>query len=288
MIYTVRALVRLFRLDRALSASFGVIFTGLFVGDLVGFQPEYLVAFLVVLFSALANFGFNDYCDLEVDRSNHRLDRPLVQGSLTKGAVLVVTSASTLLALGLTLFLNPTARLLVLVGLPVSLFYHVGVKRVLLLKNAFIGLTNVGIVLLGSLVSDAVVEPVAVYIAAIGFFVGLSYEIMLDIADVQGDSAHGIDTIPARFGVKTASWVSVILGLGAVVVDPLPYFVMVDSRLHGDALFLLLILVPVILRLSISISLYRDQSRENVLRLKKRAFRNLQLGCLCFLVGILY
>ena len=288
MIYTVRAFVRLFRLNRALSASFGVIFTGLFVGDLVGFQPEYLVAFLVVLFSALANFGFNDYCDLEVDRSNHRLDRPLVQGSLTKGAVLVVTGASTLLALGLTLFLNPTARLLVLVGLPVSLFYHVGVKRVFLLKNAFIGLTNVGIVLLGSLVSDAVVEPVAVYIAAIGFFVALSYEIMLDIADVQGDSAHGIDTIPARFGVKTASWVSVILGLGAVIVDPLPYFVMVDPRLHGDALFLLLILVPVILRLSISISLYRDQSRENVLRLKKRAFRNLQLGCLCFLVGILY
>jgi len=288
MIYTVRAFVRLFRLDRALSASFGVIFTGLFVGDLVGLQPEYLVAFLVVLFSALANFGFNDYCDLEVDRSNHRLDRPLVQGSLTKGAVLVVTGASTLLALGLTLFLNPTARLLVLVGLPVSLFYHVGVKRVFLLKNAFIGLTNVGIVLLGSLVSDAVVEPVAVYIAAIGFFVALSYEIMLDIADVQGDSAHGIDTIPARFGVKAASWVSVILGLGAVIVDPLPYFVMVDPRLHGDALFLLLILVPVILRLSISISLYRDQSRENVLRLKKRAFRNLQLGCLCFLVGILY
>lgn len=288
MIYTVRAFVSLFRLDRALSASFGVIFTGLFVGDLVGLQPEYLVAFLVVLFSALANFGFNDYCDLEVDRSNHRLDRPLVQGSLTKGAVLVVTGASTLLALGLTLFLNPTARLLVLVGLPVSLFYHVGVKRVFLLKNAFIGLTNVGIVLLGSLVSDAVVEPVAVYIASIGFFVGISYEIMLDIADVQGDRAHGIDTIPARFGVKTASWVSVILGLGAVVVDPLPYFVMVDPRLHGDALFLLLILVPVILRLSISISLYRDQSRENVLRLKKRAFRNLQLGCLCFLVGILY
>lgn len=288
MIYTVRAFVRLFRLDRALSASFGVIFTGLFVGDLVGFQPEYLVAFLVVLFSALANFGFNDYCDLEVDRSNHRLDRPLVQGSLTKGAVLVVTGASTLLALGLTLFLNPTARLLVLVGLPVSLFYHVGIKRVFLLKNAFIGLTNVGIVLLGSLVSDAVVEPVAVYIAAIGFFVALSYEIMLDIADVQGDRAHGIDTIPVRFGVKTASWVSVILGLGAVIVDPLPYFVMVDPRLHGDALFLLLILVPVILRLSISISLYRDQSRENVLRLKKRAFRNLQLGCLCFLVGILY
>lgn len=288
MIYTVRALVRLFRLDRALSASFGVIFTGLFVGDLVGLQPEYLVAFLVVLFSALANFGFNDYCDLEVDRSNHRLDRPLVQGSLTKGAVLVVTVVSILIALGLTLFLIPPARLLVIVGLPVSLFYHVGIKRVFLLKNAFIGLANVGIVLLGSLVSDAVVEPVAVYIAAIGFFVGLSYEIMLDIADVQGDSAHGIDTIPARFGVKTASWVSVILGLGAVVVDPLPYFVMVDPRLHGDALFLLLILVPVILRLSISISLYRDQSRENVLRLKKRAFRNLQLGCLCFLVGLLY
>ncbi|UCD45387.1 MAG: UbiA family prenyltransferase [Candidatus Bathyarchaeota archaeon] len=286
--YNIRALVKLFRLDRALSASFGVIFTGLFVGDLVGFQPEFLVAFLVVLFSALANFGFNDYCDLEVDRSNHRHDRPLVQGSLTKETVLLMTAASTLLALVLALLLNPHTRLLVIVGLPVSLFYHIRVKSVFLLKNAFIGLTNVGIVLLGSLISDTVVEPVAIYIAAIGFFVGFSYEIMLDIADVQGDSAHGIDTIPARFGVKTASWVSVVLGLGAVVVDPLPYFVMVDPRLHGDTLFLLLILVPVILRLSISFSLYRDQSRENVLRLKKRAFRNLQLGCLCFMVGILY
>jgi hypothetical protein len=51
--------------------------------------------------------------------------------------------------------------------------------------------------------------------------------------------------------------------------------------------FLLLIIIVVAFRLSISLALYRDHSRENVFRLKKRAFRNLQLGCVCFLVGIL-
>lgn len=281
------AYLRLIRLDRALSAAFGVLFAGVFVGDLTGYQSEYVIAFFIVLFSAFANFGFNDYFDLDVDLSNHRTDRPLVEGTLTKRTALVTTGVSSFMAIALTMFINPLARTLILVGLPLALLYHLGVKRVFFLKNAYIGLTNVGVVLLGSLVSDAVLEPMAFFLAVVGFFVGLSYEVMLDIADVEGDRAHGVDTIPARFGVRTAVLISVLLGVGAVFVDPLPYFVMIDPRLYGDPVFLLLIITVVASRLSISLALYRDHSRENVFRLKKRAFRNLQLGCICFLIGVL-
>jgi hypothetical protein len=48
-----------------------------------------------------------------------------------------------------------------------------------------------------------------------------------------------------------------------------------------------LILLPVINRLFISKSLMKDQSPENIFRLKKKIFRNLQLGGLCYLVGFL-
>mgnify|MGYP001819559944 FL=1 len=110
---------------------------------------------------------------------------------------------------------------------------------------------------------------------------------MLDIADAEGDMTQGVETLPNRFGPRKAAIFSILIGAGAIIADPLPFFVRVDPRLFGDYLFLTLILLPVFNRLRISASLLRDQSRENIFHLKKRAFRNLQLGCLCYLVGFL-
>ena len=162
--------LRLIRLERALSAVFGVVFTGLIVGDLTAIQPEYIFSCTVVFLSAVANFALNDYRDLEIDVTNHREDRPLAQGQIAPRAALLITAASASAALALALFLNPIPRALILVGLPASLAYNLSLKRHLLLKNTFTGLANVGVALMGALTTDAVLEPLANYIAAIGFF----------------------------------------------------------------------------------------------------------------------
>jgi geranylgeranylglycerol-phosphate geranylgeranyltransferase len=279
--------LRLIRLERALSAVFGVVFTGLIVGDLTAFHLEYIISCTVVFLSAIANFALNDHRDLEIDRTNHREDRPLAQGQIAPRAALLIAAASSSAALALSLLLNPIPRALILVGLPASLAYNLSLKRHLLLKNTFTGLANVGVALMGALTTDAVLEPLAIYIAVIGFFFSLSYEAMLDIADAEGDRTQGVETLPNRFGPKNAAIFSILIGAGAIIADPLPFFVHVDPRLFGDYLFLALILLPVVNRLRISASLLRDQSRENIFHLKKRAFRNLQLGCLCYLVGFL-
>jgi len=279
--------LRLIRLERALSAVFGVLFTGLIVGDLTSIQPEYAVSCAVVFLSAVANFALNDHSDLEIDRANRRMDRPLAQGEIAPRAALLIASASSVTALALSLLLAPIPRALIIVGLPASLAYNLSLKRHLLLKNTFTGLANVGVALMGALTADAVLEPLAIYIAAIGFFFSLSYEAMLDIADAEGDRTQGVETLPNRFGPRKAAIFSILIGAGAIIADPLPFFVRVDPRLFGDYLFLALILFPVVNRLRISASLLRDQSRENIFHLKKRAFRNLQLGCLCYLVGFL-
>jgi len=287
MTENIQAYLRLLRVDRATSAAFAVLFAGLISQDLVGFQWEYVTACLVVLFSAFANFSLNDYYDQENDRLNYREDRPLAQGAIPRRTAILFAVVSSAVALFLTVFLNPVSRLLILTGLPVSLLYHLGVKRILLLKNASIGLTNVGIILLGSLVTDATLEPIIPFFAVIGFFAGISYEVMLDIADVDGDRAIGVETIPTRFGLKAAVWLVTLLSLGGVVVNLLPFFVNVDPRLYGDLLFLTLIMAPLVSRISITRSLLADHSRENIFHLKRRVFRNIQLGCLCFLAGML-
>jgi geranylgeranylglycerol-phosphate geranylgeranyltransferase len=279
--------VQLMRLERAASAVAGVIITAVIVKDLTTFQWSYVVACLAVFFSALANFALNDYHDIEIDRVNDRQDRPLVSGVISPAAALWVALASSLLAIALAFQMRPIPRAMILMGLPVSLAYNLRLKKYLVFKNLFTGLANVGVILLGALVTDTVIEPLAVYIAVVGFFFSLSYEIMLDIADFQGDAAMGVETIASRFGRKSAAWLSILIGLGAVFVNPLPFFIQVDHRLFRDHLFLGLILIPVFNRLRISGALLRDQSPENIRNLKNGLFRNLQLGGICYLIGIL-
>jgi len=279
--------LRLLRFERAISAMAGVVITGIVVKDLTGFSWGYFVACLVVFFSALANFALNDIHDVEIDRLNQRRDRPIVTGAVSRETAVLVVVFSTLLAFVLSLMLGPYPRFMVWIGLPVSLLYNVYLKRYIVFKNLFTGFANVGVVLMGALIVDTVIEPLAYYIALVGFFFSLSYEVMLDIGDIEGDRAMGVETIPVRFGKRNAVLLSVFIGLGAVFADPLPFFLHVDPRLFRDYLFLALILVPVANRIRISHALLIDHSPENIQSLRKRLFRNLQLGGVCYLIGFL-
>ncbi len=281
-------LIRLIRLERAISAAVGVILTGIIVKDLAVFQWDYVIACLSVFFSTFANFALNDYHDLDIDVFNKREDRPLANGVFSPRTAVWIAAASCIIAYALALQLRPIPRVMIMAGLPVSLAYNLYLKRYLAFKNLFTGLANVGVILVGALVLDNNVETLAWYLAFISFFFSISYEVMLDIADVKGDLAMGVQTIPGRFGTRKAAWLSVIIGIGAVFVNPLPFFIQVDPRLFRDYLFLGLVMLSVANRVLISRELLMDQSPENVWRLKKRLFRNLQMGGITYLIGFLF
>ena len=283
----VRAFSKLIRLDYSLFATFGVFLSGLLAGDLRGFQLEYLVAFFIVFLSAVGSFAFNDYYDFEIDKRNRRYDRPLVSGLLSRRVALITGLVSFSLILLLSLSLNLLAMSLVLVSLPLFFLYSLGLKRTILVKNALIAYAYVATILFGSLVSDAILEPLIVYFAAMGFIVGVAFEIMLDIGDVEGDKELGIETLSTKSGVKAAARVSVVLYGAIMILDPLPFFVMIDPRLYLDYAFLLLILIPVVSYFFISKSLIKDQSKKSVFQLKKRVFVTMQVGCMAYLIGVL-
>lgn len=278
---------KLIRLEYSLFGTFGVFLSGLLAGDLHGLQLEYLVAFLIVFLSAAGAFAFNDYYDFEADKRNNRLDRPLVSELLARRTALMTGLVSFLSIILLSLFLNLSAMALVFVSLPLFFLYSLGLKRIILVKNALIAYAYVATIFLGSIVSDATIEPLILYFATMGFIVGLAFEIMLDISDVEGDNAAGVETISTNFGSKTAALASVVLYSIIMFLDPLPFFVMIDYRLHMDYIFLLLILIPVISYSFISKSLIKDQSKKNVFRLKKKVFLTMQVGCIAYIVGVL-
>lgn len=281
------AFSKLVRLDYSLFGALGVFLSGFLARDLQGFQSEYLVAFLIVFFSAVGSFAFNDYQDYQVDKKNQRFDRPLVLGALPRKLALITGLTSFFVAGLCSLLLNVFAMALVFISLPFFFLYSMGLKRVLLVKNAVIAYAFVATILLGSLVSNVVLEPLIIYFALMGFIVGIAYEIMLDLGDVEGDRMLGINTIATRFGLKAASWVSVVLYVSIMTLDLLPFFIMVDSQLYGDYVFLLLILIPVVSYFFASKSLIQSQSKENIFKLKKQVFLTMQVGCIAYLVGVL-
>ncbi len=279
--------LKLIRIELCIFGTIGFFVSGVLAEDLIGLQVEYFIGFLIIFLSEAGAFAINDYIDYEIDLNNNRSDRPIVLGQITRITALYTAIIILLIDLLLVLFLNPFAALIALISIPLFYVYSLGLKKMILIKNFLIAYSYSGTILFGSLVTDAILEPIIIYFAFMGFIVGLGSEIMFDIADVEGDKELGINTIPNKFGVKRAANVSIILYSIIIVMDPLPFFVLIDSRLYFDPLFLILILIPVISYVFLSISLLKNQTKENTLKLRKLIFVIMQVGVLAYLIGVI-
>ena len=287
LIERIKGFLKLIRIELCLFGTIGFFVSGILAGDLIGFQFEYIVGFLIIFISEAGAFAINDYIDYEIDVKNSRSDRPLVLGLLSRRSALITAIILLIFDLILILFLNGVALILALISIPAFYIYSLGLKKFVIIKNVLIAYSYAGTILFGSLVTDTVLEPIIIYFAFMGFIIGLGSEIMFDIADVEGDKELGINSIPNKFGLKTAAKVSVVFYTIIIIMDPLPFFVLIDSRLYLDPLFLILILIPVISYVFLSISLLKNQTKENTLKLRKLIFVIMQVGVLSYLIGVL-
>jgi geranylgeranylglycerol-phosphate geranylgeranyltransferase len=283
----VKAFLRLIRIEYSLFSALGVIIAGFLADDIAGFQWEYVFAYLVVFFCAAGSFAFNDYYDLKTDRSNNRTDRPLVTELLSPRTSFMAGIAFFALAVVFAVLLNTVSMVGILVSLPIFFLYNTHFKKMLIVKNLVIAYAFVATILLGAIVTDVTIEPLITYFAVMGFIVGFAFEVMLDLGDVDGDRQRGVNTIPVRFGLKRAALVCVILYAIIMVMDPIPFFVQIDTRLYRDYVFLGLILIPVVSYLFVCITLMRNRSKSSIFKLKSQVFLTMQVGSVAYLLGVL-
>ena len=279
--------LKLTRFGVSLFGCVGLFVSGILAGDLKGFQFEYLLAFLIVLISGSGAFAINDYFDYEVDQINDRQDRPIVLGLISRKTALITAIISFISVIILSTLLNLISLIIIYINILIYYLYSVLLKKHLFIKNVLIALSYSSTILLGTFVIDSHLEPLITYFAIMGFIVGLANEIMFDIADVKGDKEKGIKTIATEFGVKTAAHISTILYVIIMVMDPLPYILKIDQKLYLNYTFLLLILIPVISYIFLSKSLLKNQTSENILKLRTLVFIIMQFGTISYLIGVL-
>jgi 4-hydroxybenzoate polyprenyltransferase len=187
---------------------------------------------LVAMVSARsAAMGFNRLADRRFDALNPRTaNREIPRGALSAGEAAVFVAAAALVFVYAAWRLNPICFALSPVALAIVFWYSLA-KRYTAWTQLFLGLAMAVAPVGGWLAvgGRAGAEPWLLALA-IGAWVG-GFDILYACQDLEFDRAHGLRSIPVRFGVPASLAISrlmhvltVICLLALGLVTPLPWF----------------------------------------------------------------
>jgi 4-hydroxybenzoate polyprenyltransferase len=155
-----------------------------------------------------AAMGFNRWADRRFDAENPRTkERALPKGLVTPLQVILFTAVSSAVLIFAAYMLNPLSFCLSPVALAVVFFYSY-TKRFTFLSHAFLGLA-ICLAPIGSwiAVSGKIESPALVLGGAVLFWL-LGFDILYALQDIEFDRTAGLHSIPRRFGIRRALWIS--------------------------------------------------------------------------------
>lgn len=177
------------------------------------FQSDGTVHWGTLLLVTLAMVGLRTFAmacnriiDREIDARNPRTaGREIVTGAVSVRSAWTGAGIAVVMFLGAAALLNPLCLALAPVAVVPMVVYPYG-KRFTDFPHAILGLAQamgpVGawIAVTGTWSWDAVVLGLAV-----GVWIG-GFDLIFACQDVQADRAHGVKSVPARFGIPGALW----------------------------------------------------------------------------------
>jgi len=279
-------LLHLIRIEYCLLGAAGVV-TGAIVNGMSAPTAGLAATVMAVFFVAAGCYAFDDFFDLYADLANGRRDRPLVTGRRDRRPAAIVGGVCFVLAAVAAFLAGPAVLAVVAGGGASALAYNRWLQRAYPVKNLLLAGAFPTPLFLGGIASGACLSPALAWCAAVAYVSGLGFEVMIDIADVEGDRASGAGTVSTRHGTAVASRVAAAALAGAAVLLLVPFAAPIDPRLHGDPVYLLAAAPAVAGALHIGLSLLRDHTSPHVFVLKRRAFVTLVVGLVAFAVGVL-
>ena len=181
------------------------------------------LVFLVVFLVSGAGNAINDYFDIRIDSIN-RPERPIPSGRVQAKEALYFSYFLFALGTLLAFSINYVCGLIALFNSLLLVMYAKTLKGTPLLGNLSIGYLTGSVFLFGASIfglGGIKVLSVLFLLAALAI---TAREIVKDIEDMEGDRREGADTLPIRIGAKKAGNLAVLIGLLAVLLSPLPYF----------------------------------------------------------------
>ncbi len=185
-----------------------------------GIAAGNLVTGTILLFSAVflitaAGNSINDYFDADIDRIN-RPDRPIPSGEVIPGMAWNISFALFSCGILIAVFTNPVCFGIAVFNTLLLVLYAARLKRTFVAGNLAVSYLSASIFLFGGayLGNEGIIRILPVVLVT--FFAMLSREILKTAEDVEGDAASGADTVPVRYGVRSAVLLSAVFALCAV------------------------------------------------------------------------
>lgn len=278
-----KALWELFRLEHGFMYGLGVV-VGIYVSE------PYFDDFLKILFGYLtavflqaSAFALNDFSDYEVDVANNRLDRPLVRGDLSRDTAL--KSGLLMMPLGFVSagLVSYLAFLFAVAVTLVGYVYNIKLKEYGFAGNVYIAFTMAAPFLFGSIVATGRIMLSSALLSSMAFLSGLGREVMKGIEDVEGDALRNVRSVARVMGVGKAAVISALLYVLAVLISPLPLFVLEGYIM--DLKYAIPVAITDIMLIYVAFMVARSYEKENIRRYRKLTLVAMLFGLIGFLAG---
>jgi geranylgeranylglycerol-phosphate geranylgeranyltransferase len=181
------AFFRLTRIEHSLMLVIAVIAAELISKGLPALSIL-ILSVIVPIFSSMGSFAINDYFDVESDRINKRLDRPIVSGEISRKSALYIAVVTFFIGIAASAFINLYAFVIALIFGILAIMYSYKLKDTLIIGNICIALSMAIVFIFGDFVVTNILQPSIIFIFFIIFLSGMAREIHGMIRDYRGDS----------------------------------------------------------------------------------------------------
>lgn len=223
--------------------------------------------------------AINDYFDVEIDRVNKPF-RPLPSSVLAaKGAL---SFAIILFALGvfLSIFIFPSAILVAVITSIGLFFYSAKLKQTVFLGNIAVSLFSASAFIYGGIAVGRWQE--ALVPAGFAFLFHLGREIIKDIEDQSADKTVSAQTLPLKFGTKTALKVTTVIFSSLILFTFFPYI----FGVYGEAYFwVVLIGVDLVIVFALWF-MWKHPSAETLRRISATLKADMPVGLFAIYLGL--
>lgn len=173
---------------------------------------------VAMVMARTAAMGFNRIVDARMDALNPRTAmREIPRGAMKPNDAIVFVAIASIVFILEAFQLNRTCGLLSPVALAIVFWYSLA-KRYTSYTQAFLGLAMAVAPVGGWLAaggSPSAPQPWLLGLA-IGLWVG-GFDILYACQDFEFDRAHGLNSIPVRFGIARSLWISRLMHVATVI-----------------------------------------------------------------------
>lgn len=237
-IHSIRAWLKLVRIEHALMSAVAVLISMLLVSVLsengafcpscaprvcdcvVGLSIPILslpFALFVPFFINLAAFALNDYWDIEADKKNWRKERPLVSGALKPAAAVWTAILGYLIGITAGWLINPVCGIIATLFALASIAYNRWLKDLPLLGNLYIAASMAiafpfGVAVFGP--GNLLPGPI-LWLTLGAFLAGFARELVKSVQDMEGDkAARNSRHLPILIGARPTLVLAGLLSVG--------------------------------------------------------------------------